>query len=184
MSEKYKVIDSTVPTFITITVIDWVDVFTRPVYTYILDDSLNYCIKEKGLIVHAYVYMSNHIHLIATSVKEELQAIIRDFKKYTSKRIIEAIKENPESRREWLLNKFSYAAKRTNRATNYKLWKDGFHPVILDTIKKIEQRVNYIHHNPVEAGLVYHERDWVNSSYAVYEDDNKERPNVNVEPLW
>jgi len=47
MSEKYKVIDSTVPTFITITVIDWVDLFVRPVYYNILDESLNYCIKKK-----------------------------------------------------------------------------------------------------------------------------------------
>ena len=67
MSGKYKVIDSTVPTFVTITVVDWVDLFVRPVYCNILDDSLNYCIKEKGLSVHAYVYMSSHIHLIVTA---------------------------------------------------------------------------------------------------------------------
>jgi hypothetical protein len=67
MSEKYKVIDSTVPTFITITVVDWVDLLVRPVYCNILDDSLNYCIKEKGLSVHAYVYMTSHIHLILTT---------------------------------------------------------------------------------------------------------------------
>jgi len=56
MSDKYKVIDSTVPTFITITIVDWVDLFIRPIYCNILDESLNYCIKEKGLSVHAYVY--------------------------------------------------------------------------------------------------------------------------------
>ena len=44
MSEKYKVIDSTVPTFITITVVDWVDLLVRPVYCTIIDASLNYCI--------------------------------------------------------------------------------------------------------------------------------------------
>ena len=184
MSEKYKVIDSTVPTFITITVVDWVDVFIRPIYTRILDDALNYCTKEKGLVVHAYVYMTSHLHLIVTSLKEELQNIVRDFKKHTSKKLIEVIKEYPESRREWLLNKFSYAAKRTNRATNYKLWQDGFHPVLLDTIKKIEQRVSYIHHNPVVGGFVFHERDWVNSSYAFYEEGNKEIPNVKTKALW
>jgi hypothetical protein len=62
MSEKYNVIDSTVPTFITITVVDWVDLLTRPIYCTIIDASLNYCIKEKGLSVHAYVYMTSHIH--------------------------------------------------------------------------------------------------------------------------
>jgi REP element-mobilizing transposase RayT len=100
MSENYKVIDSTVPTFITITVVDWVDLFVRPNYCTILDESLNYCIKEKGLSVHAYVYMTSHIHLIVTALDGELPGVIRDFKKFTSKKLIEAIKEYPESRRE------------------------------------------------------------------------------------
>ncbi len=72
MSEKYKVIDSTAPTFITITVVDWVDLFVRPVYCNILDESLNYCIKEKGLSVYAYVYMTSHVHLIATAFEGDL----------------------------------------------------------------------------------------------------------------
>ena len=98
MSEKYKVIDSTVPTFITITVVDWVDLFTRPVYYNILHESLNYCIKEKGLSVHAYVHMTNHIHLIGTAFEGKLQNVTRDFKKYTSKKLIKAIQEHPDSR--------------------------------------------------------------------------------------
>ncbi len=184
MSEKYKVIDSTMPTFITLTLVGWVDLFIRPVYSEVIDRSLNYCISNKGLQVHGYVYMTSHLHLIVSSVTEELQNIIRDFKKFTSKELIKVIKEHPESRREWLLNKFSYEAKRTGRAVNYKVWQDGFHPVLLDTVKKIEQRLNYIHYNPKEAGFIYHERDWVNSSYIVYEEDNKEICNVNIAPLW
>ena len=184
MSEKYKVIDSSTPTFITVTVTGWVDLFVRPVYAQILDASLNYCIEEKGLRIHAYVYMPSHLHAVVTSVKEELQNIIRDFKKFTSKALVSAIKEHPESRREWLLNKFRYEAKRTNRASNYKLWQDGFHPVLLDTVEKVEQRINYIHYNPVETGFVYQERDWVNSSYAQYEEGNLETSNVNLVTLW
>ena len=167
-----------------ITVVDWVDVFIRLEYNKILDASLNYCIQNKGLRVHAYVYMTSHLHLIVTSEGVALQDIIRDFKKFTSKRIIEAIKEYPESRREWLLKKFSFAAKRIRRGVNYKFWKDGYHAVLLDTYTKIEQRVNYIHYNPVAARLVYHERDWINSSYCVYEEGNRETPGVRVEPLW
>ena len=116
MSEKYKDIDSTVPTFITKTVVDWVDLFTRPVYCNILDEALNYCIKEKRLSVHAYVYMISHIHLIASAFDGELQNIIRDFKKFTSKKLIAAIQEHPESRREWLLRKFSFEAQKSGRA--------------------------------------------------------------------
>ncbi len=54
--------------------------------------------------------MTSHIHLVVTAPDGELQNIVRDFKKFTSKKIIEAIKEHPERRREWLLRKFSYAA--------------------------------------------------------------------------
>ena len=79
MSENYKVIDSTVPTFITIAVVDWVDLFVRPNYCTILDESLNYCIKEKGLSVHAYVYMTSHIHLIVTAFDVELQGCYSGF---------------------------------------------------------------------------------------------------------
>ena len=81
----------------------------------------------------------------------------RGIKKFTSKKLIEAIQEHAESRREWLLRKFSYEAQKSGRAINYKLWQDGFHPVILDTLEKIEQRVNYIHYNPVEAEIVFNE---------------------------
>lgn len=183
MSERYKVIDSTIPTFITPTIVDWVDLFTRPVYTEILDNSLNFCIKNKGLKVHAYVYMTNHLHLIVSSEDEELQNIVRDFKKHTNKEFIKAVNDVGESRREWLLNKFSYEAKRSKRAAKYKIWQDGFHPVILENAKMIEQRLKYIHENPINAGFVYHERDWVNSSYCMYEEDNKEISNVKVS-LW
>jgi REP element-mobilizing transposase RayT len=184
MSEKYKVIDSTQPTFITITVVDWVDVFIRVEYFKILNDLLNYCIENKGFKVHAYVYMTSHLHLIVSSDSGNLQDIVRDFKKFTSKRLIEAIKEYPESLRVWLLRKFSFAAKRIKRGSNYKFWKDGFHPILLDSFKKIEQRVHYIHYNPVVARLVYHERDWINSSYVAYEEGNREVPGVKVIPFW
>ena len=177
-------IDSTVPTFITITIVDWVYLLTRPIYCNIIDELLNYCIEKKGLSVHAYVYMTSHLHLIVTAFEGDLQNVIRDFKKFTSKKLIEAIQEHPESRREWLLRKFSYEAKKLGRAKNYKLWKDSFHPVILDTMEKIEQRVNYIHYNPVEAEIVFHERDYVNSSYRNYEKENNVFCNVKVEPLW
>nr|WP_314895956.1 hypothetical protein [uncultured Flavobacterium sp.] len=62
--------------------------------------------------------------------------------------------------------------------------KTVFIPLILDTLEKIEQRVNYIHYNPVEAEIVFHGRDYVNSSYRNYEEDNTVFCNVNVEPLW
>ena len=105
--------------FITSTVIDWVDVFTRPAYKHVIIESLSYCQKEKGLIIYAWVLMTNHLHVIV-GAKEgyNISDIIRDFKKFTSKKIIALINDNiQESRRDWMLNRFEYAA-RNDRKVN------------------------------------------------------------------
>ena len=124
------------------------------------------------------------MHLIISSQENKLQDIIRDLKKHNSKEFIKAIKELPESRKEWLLAKFSYASKLVKKGVSYKVWKDGYHPVILNTSKKLKQHINYLHYNLVALELVYHKRDWKNSSYAIYEEDNLEISSAEVHPLW
>jgi REP element-mobilizing transposase RayT len=181
MSEKYKVYDSKIPTFITLTTVGWVDVFTRNNYAAILDKSLAYCIKDKGLTVMAYVYMTNHIHLIVKSEENRLQDIVRDFKKFTSKEIIKEIASTNESRKEWMLNKFSYEANRTKRGEKYKFWKDGFHPIVLDSTTLLEQKLDYIHQNPVIAGFVEEAEYWKNSSAMAYALNKKNRCNFELE---
>ncbi|MHB9054877.1 MAG: transposase [Paludibacteraceae bacterium] len=97
--------------FVTDTVVDWVDIFTRPTYKHIILESLTYCQKEKGLIIYAWVLMSNHLHAIVESSGEnKVSEIWRDFKKFTSKKIISTLKADAqESRQEWMLNRFEYA---------------------------------------------------------------------------
>ena len=92
MSEGgYRIRDKEGAHFITFAVIEWVDVFTRKDYRDIVVESLKYCQKEKGLIVHAWCIMSNHIHLVISAKNENTSDIIRDFKKFTSKEILKAI---------------------------------------------------------------------------------------------
>ncbi len=174
MSSKYKVKNREALYFITITTIDWVDIFTRPIYKHMVIESLTYCQQNKGLTIHAYVIMTSHIHLVVSSANEKLEDIMRDFKKYTSKEIISAIKEHPESRREWLLNKFSYAANRVKNGKSYKVWKDGFHPIELSTTEMLDQRLNYIHHNPVSEEIVMLAEDYKYSSAIDYADGKGE----------
>lgn len=181
MSEKYKVFDSKTPHFITITVTGWISVFTKSNYTEILDKSLDYCINNKGLIILAYVYMTNHIHLIVKSETNELQNIIRDFKSFTSKQIIEEINQSNESRKIWMLNKFSYEAERTKRTSKYKFWQDGFHPIMLDKTKILEQKLKYIHQNPVIACFVGEAEHWKNSSALAYSLGDKNCCNFEIE---
>ena len=87
------------------------DVFTRKNYREIVIDSLTFCQKNKGLNIHAYVIMSNHIHCILSAKEDNLSDIIRDFKTFTSKAIIEAIDSKEESRRTWMLGQMVYFAK-------------------------------------------------------------------------
>src|ERR1035441_1601339 len=47
--------------------VDWVDVFTREMYSDIVVESLRYCQREKGLVLHAWCIMTNHVHLIASA---------------------------------------------------------------------------------------------------------------------
>jgi len=62
--------------------------------------------------VYALCIMSNHVHLIFRSAGAlSPQQLLGDLKRYTSKKIMKAIQENPtESRKEWLLELFAKAA--------------------------------------------------------------------------
>lgn len=169
--DRYKISNQNAVHFLTLTVVHWIDLFTRKEYNYILTDSLNYCIKEKGLEVVSYVIMPSHVHLVCR-VNEpfQLSDVLRDFKKFTSKKIVEAIMELPESRREWLLDKFSFEAKRTGRTENYKVWKDDNHAVEVVDYISIQQKVDYIHNNPVLAQIVRNPQDYVFSSAGDYSE--------------
>src|SRR5690606_15791215 len=148
MAFAYTIKDQFGQYFITCTVHQWVDVFTRKLYIDILLDSLRYCQKAKGLNIHAWVIMSNHIHLIISSKKEKLSDIIRDFKKYTSTRLVSAIRENPqESRKKWLL----WLLQKEDKIW---FWEEGYHGEEIITKSFYESKLNYIHLNPVRAGFV------------------------------
>lgn len=111
--------------YLTLTIEEWIDVLSRPVYKHIIVDSLNYCIANKGLVVYCWCLMSNHLHLVACASEDgNLSDILRDFKKFTSKAIIDTIKEVPESRRDWMLNLFWYAGKNNKKIKYFKVWQD------------------------------------------------------------
>lgn len=173
--DRYPITDQHGTYFLTFTVVEWVDVFTRPQYKYIITDALNHCIDNKGLDVFAWVLMTNHMHLIVRANHPyRLSDVVRDFKKHTSKQIAKAIVEIAESRREWLLHKFSYAAQSTGRAEYYKLWRDDSHAILLDGGISIEEKVRYIHNNPVRQLIVSEPEDYLFSSASSYAGSKQE----------
>lgn len=168
MNNQYRVLGDVY--FVTDTIVDWVDVFTRPVYKHIILDSLSFCQKEKGLVIYAWVLMSNHLHAIVSSNGEnKISDIWRDFKKFTSKEIINTLKHNvQESRREWMLNRFEYAGKNDKKIMNYKFWQDGNDAHSIFLFDYFTQKLNYIHQNPVKAELVNRAEDYRYSSAIDY----------------
>ena len=156
--------------FLTLTVVNWIDVFTRKNHRDAIISCLKYCQKEKGLIIFAYCIMSNHIHIIANAEEPFLlKDTIRDFKKFTSKKIIAQIQNETESRREWMLKLFEDEAEPSKRHKYYKFWQEGNHAIELFSEKFVWDKINYIHNNPVEAGLVNKAHEWVYSSASNYQ---------------
>ena len=168
MSEKYKFSVSDGLYFVTPTITNWIDLFTKKQYCEIVLDSLKYCQLHKGLIIHAWCIMSSHLHLIVSSDKGNLSAIMRDFKTFTNKAFIEELKQGNDSRKEWVLELFQNEAVEIKRVKYYKVWQDGNHPVLLDTNKMLDTRLNYLHQNPVEAGFVFNQEDYLYSSAKDY----------------
>ncbi|MCJ0743115.1 REP-associated tyrosine transposase [Pedobacter montanisoli] len=175
MATRYRFGDNSLPHFITFAVVNWIDVFSRECYREIVVESLKFCIAEKGLNLNAWIIMSNHIHLIA-SAKEgfELTAIIRDLKKYTAKMVISEIENNQrESRKDWMLWMFKRAGARNSNNKVYQFWQQDNHPIELSTNKMIEQRLNYLHENPVTSGLVTEAQYYKYSSATDYYEEGR-----------
>ncbi|MGB5927125.1 MAG: transposase [Cyclobacteriaceae bacterium] len=155
MSRNYKFGDQDRLHFVTFTVIEWIDALTRPEYKDIIVDSINYCIRHKGLEVYAWCIMSNHVHMIIGTTDQPMEGILRDLKRHTAKEILKAIENNPyESRKRWLLFLFAKAGERNNKNKKYQFWQHHNHPIELSDNHMMDQRLDYIHQNPVTAGYV------------------------------
>jgi putative transposase len=164
MSEKYKT-DNDGLYFVSFSVVGWMDVFTRREYQEILIQSLQYCQKNKNLKLYCYCILPSHVHLITYSEKGDLSGILRDMKSFTAKQLIKAITENPlESRKEWMLHQFKYYGKNSPQKQEMQFWKHDNHSFFLYSNKMIQQKVDYIHMNPVESGFVNQPHEWRMSS--------------------
>ena len=156
--------------FISFAVVEWLDVFIRNEYKNIVIDSLHYCQREKGMEVFAWCIMTNHVHLIFRSIKgQKPELLIGDLKRFTSQAIVKAIIENPrESRKEILLEQFLKAGAKSSNVKKYQFWRHDNKPIELWNNKVIDEKINYIHYNPVEEGLVFRPEDYVYSSARDY----------------
>jgi REP element-mobilizing transposase RayT len=172
MTKNFKSTEPGIPYFVTFTVVEWLNVFTKSEYLKILWDSLQYCRKEKGMKLYGFVFMTTHLHLIISAYDKNIKLweIIRDFKKFTAQKIIQMMQKE---KNQWgILDVMKAAGTKNNANTQYQFWiqDDGAEEIQSD--KFFIQKLNYIHQNPVRAEIVTDACDYSWSSARLYEKDD------------
>jgi putative transposase len=159
MRTRYKIIETDKIYFITATIVEWLPVFTRKPYFEVLIDSFNYSRTNKGLKIFAYVIMDNHFHLICQA--DDLGKIIKEIKSHTAREIIKLAEQNNKT---WLLNQLSFYKLKHKIDSIHQVWQEGSHPKQMSSEAMLRQKMDYLHHNPVRAGLADKPEDWPYSS--------------------
>lgn len=143
--------------FVTFQTVDWVDVFIRPVYKQVVVHTLNHFIESKGMTVYAWCLMTNHLHLLAR-VKPGLviAELEKEYKSFTTKKILEAIDTEPSARRDWLMSRFESFGLRLGLLKKYHVWQNCSQPLYIDLRKKdlLLEYFEYIHQSPVREKVV------------------------------
>ncbi len=160
---RYKFVDSDAPYFMTCTVVHWLPVFGLPQAAQIIIDSLKY-LQQEGLVVHAWVMLENHIHLIASS--PQLSKDMQRFKTYTAKQLLALL----ESRgAKTILDQLRYYKKSfRGEGKDIQFWQEGVHPQRIGSDEVMRQKIDYIHQNPVKRGYVEQPEHWRYSSIHNY----------------
>ena len=133
MSRNYKFHNPDGVYFVSFAVVNWLDVFIRKEYKDILIESLRFCQQKKGMEIFAWCIMSSHVHLVFRSAQgQKPELLLGDFKRFTSKAIVQAIIENPtESRQEFLLAQFLEASRKSSNVSGYQFWRHDNMPIEL-----------------------------------------------------
>ncbi len=150
--------------FVTFTIVEWIPIFIKQRYCDIIIRNLEFYRREQGLRIHYLVIMPEHIHIILSSEKD-VGNIIHNLKSYTAKDIIFSLKND---KHKWILNLLKYYKKQHKAQSEYQLWQEGSHPEMIISEKMLIQKIEYIHFNPVKAGLVREPEDWIYSSASYF----------------
>jgi len=153
--------------FITCTIVEWIPVFTSAPYFGILINSLKYCQKEKSLCLYSYAILENHFHAIVAG--PSLASTVQSLKSYTGRRIIEQLRRD---KKEWLLNQLAYYKLKSKAGSHYQVWQEGSHPKVIMDENMLQQKIEYIHFNPVRRGYVECPEYWKYSSARNYYSDD------------
>ena len=185
MSRGHKVFDQFKPHYITMTVNSWLKIFLDPVIAGIVIDSLKYCQARNGLEIYAYCIMPDHIHMVCRSTREEtLSSIVRDFKKFTSSQILKYLDQLQNKWSNEIISIISMRSSGAGGKIKRVIWKKGFCPIELSSNNFIDQKIDYIHFNPVKAGIVVKPEKYRYSSAISYAGGIGELEIIVDNPVW
>ncbi|WP_442794837.1 REP-associated tyrosine transposase [Pelobium manganitolerans] len=169
MSRKYKFYNKEGLYFVSFATVYWLDVFVRDLYFDRMLESLDYCRKEKGMEIFCWCIMPSHVHLIFRAKDNNPGELLKSLKTFTSKALQASIENNmQESRREWMLWLMKRAGTKNSNVKKRQFWQQHNHPIELWSAEVIDQKVNYIHQNPVVSGFVTEAHHWKYSSAIDY----------------
>jgi len=181
MSRRYHVFTTShYAYFVTCTIVDWQPVFAHDTYRRIVLDSLAYLREQKQTQLNAFVVMPTHLHAVLwPEVGINLYDVLRDFKRFTSRAIS---KETMRSDDRQLLEIFALARERgrARGISQYQVWQEGSHPEAIYTLKFARQKIEYLHNNPVRAGLAAVAEHWPYSSARAYLRGQETYPMVDL----
>ena len=175
MRSKYKIHDQEGVYFITSTVVEWIPIFTSKPYFDILVSSIQYCQEYYDLAVFAWVILENHFHMVCTAL--ELSKVMQSLKRHTAKMLILQLEED---RKKWILDLLKFYKKRHKTESEYQFWQEGVHPQLITSIEMLNQKIEYVHFNPVKRGYVTEPEHWVYSSACDY---SGKKGIVEIQPL-
>ncbi|MDW8277513.1 MAG: transposase [Anaerolineales bacterium] len=133
--------------FVTTKAVDYLHLFQRDAFKRLILDAFD-CFRLRGRMkLYAFVIMPNHIHFMGQFRQEDpLAAVVRDFKKHTSDRILRQLKAEGDLKRlEALAAKVGRPEKQ-----KYKVWEDDYNAKEVFSAEFLEQKMNYIHSNPCQ----------------------------------
>ncbi|MGB3208022.1 MAG: hypothetical protein WBB28_23820 [Crinalium sp.] len=153
------------PHFITCTVVNWIPLFSKIELAQIIFDSLSFLQRKERLRLYGYVLMENHLHLIASATN--LSREIGNFKSFTARSIIDWLKEKQQKH---ILDQLKFYKLQHKVDQEYQVWQEGFHPQAILNEQMFQQKLDYIHNNPLKRGYVDDPAHWRYSSYRNYID--------------
>ena len=161
--DRYRFLEPDAPHFLTCTAVKWLPLFAQPANALILLDSLRFLQRERGLLIHGYVIMENHCHLIAGG--PGLAGSISSFKSFTARQMVDRMRE----RNSPALSLLVWYRSRHKRDREHQVWQEGSHPEQIEGEAMMRQKLEYIHNNPVKRGYVDDPLCWRYSSARNYE---------------